>query len=152
MDYEIDEDEVILYEGSAEYVVDEEKTKTEFKLTNKKMIFEKKKGAFKKEKELVDIVALADVKIHNDQVQCKQKFTELEIQTKQKKFSIVFDNIFNAIKVWNLIVDNITGTDIINRGLKKARNSLEYVDETLDLVDDAKGTLAKGIIGKKRLK
>ena len=93
MNYEIDEDEVILYEGSAEYVVDEDKINTEFKLTNKKMIFEKKKGAFKKERELIDIIQLADVKIHNDQVQCKQKFTELELQTKQRNsqlFLIIF--------------------------------------------------------------
>ena len=76
MDYVIDEDEVILYEGSAEYVVDDDKTKTEFKLTNKKMVFEKKKGTLKKEKELIDIVQLADVKIHNDQVQCKQKYRQ----------------------------------------------------------------------------
>ena len=47
-------------------VVDEDKINTEFKLTNKKMIFEKKKGAFKKERELIDIVQLADVKIHNE--------------------------------------------------------------------------------------
>lgn len=42
-------------------------------LTSQKLIFEKEKGLFKKERELVDIILLESVKFYNDAAQIKHK-------------------------------------------------------------------------------
>lgn len=145
MNYDIGEDEVILYKGDVKYSINEKNIDAKYILTSKKMIIEEKK-----KKDLIDIIGLDEIKVHNDKVQCKQNFCELYIQSKRNSFSITFNNVFDAIKVWNLIVDNITGTHIIKRGLKKAKESLDIVDETLDVVDQAKGIMVKGLIGRKK--
>ena len=53
MNYQVEENEVILYEGSAGYKKDSNKTiSISLVLTSKRMIFEHEKGFFKKQKEL----------------------------------------------------------------------------------------------------
>ena len=144
MNYKIDTDEVILYEGSVGYKIESEKKKRLlFKLTSKKMIFEQEKGLFKKTKELIDIINLNDIKIFNGEVQCKQKLEELYIQTNQKNVYLIFDGIFEAKKVSNKIIDTITGTSMTERGSSKIKGALDLVDETLGL--DTRG-ITKGII------
>ena len=162
MEYEIDEDEVILYKGFAVYVVNSKNTNTNFTLTSKKMIFEQEKGVFKKTIELIDIVELSDLKIYNGEVQCKQKMTELQIQTKKKNFSIYLTGIFEAKKVNTLIINTITGTTVAKRGSNKVKDGLDLVDETLDmdtrgvvrglLENGIKGSIINGIKGKKNNK
>lgn len=162
MEYEIDEDEVILYKGFAVYVVNSKKTNTNFTLTSKKMIFEQEKGVFKKTIELIDIVELSDLKIYNGEVQCKQKMTELQIQTKKKNFLIYLTGIFEAKKVNTLIINTITGTTVAKRGSNKVKDGLDLVDETLDmdtrgvvrglLENGIKGSIINGIKGKKNNK
>ena len=72
-------EEVVLYEGSV--------TSKNYKgtilltLTSLKLVFEKEKGIFKKERELVEIVALDTVKTYNDAAQIKQKGDTVEVQT-----------------------------------------------------------------------
>ena len=76
--YELLADEVILYEGiSSITIIDEKKIShaLQVTLTSKKLIFEKEKGIFKKERELIDIILLENVKLYNDTVQVKQKTT-----------------------------------------------------------------------------
>lgn len=69
--YELQPEEVVLYEGAV--------TRKAYKgnllmtLTSQKLIFEKEKGLFKKERELVDIILLESVKFYNDAAQIKQK-------------------------------------------------------------------------------
>ena len=60
MNFQIDEDEAILYEGSVLYEKDssDKSYDVDLTLTSKKMIFEQEKGFFKKQKQLFDIVNL----------------------------------------------------------------------------------------------
>ena len=95
--YEIDNDEVILYEGKVGY--NKNYIDVEFKLTSKKMIFEKQKGLIKKTKELIDIVPLNKIKVYNDSVQIKQKMNELQVQTLDKNFSIYANGMLEAKKL-----------------------------------------------------
>ena len=100
MNYEIEENEVILYEGFAEYKSESNKAlNVSLVLTSKRMIFEQEKGFFKKQKELIDIINLNDIKMFNGEVQCKQKFNELIIQTNKKNFSLLFNGLIEAKKV-----------------------------------------------------
>ena len=151
MNFQIDEDEAILYEGSVLYEKDssDKSYDVDLTLTSKKMIFEQEKGFFKKQKQLFDIVNLSDIKIFNDEVQCKQKLDELQIQTNNKAFSISFDGILEAKKVYNKIINTITGTTMAKRGSDKVKSALDLVDETLglDTRGVARGLLENGIKG-----
>lgn len=156
--YEIDNDEVILYEGKVGY--NKNSIDVEFKLTTKKMIFEKQKGLIKKTKELIDIIPLDKIKIYNDSVQIKQKINELQVQTLDKNFSIYANGILEAKKIITKIIDTITGTTISERGSKKISGAIDLVDETLGLntrdtvkavlENGIKGTLINGIKNKKK--
>lgn len=144
MNYQVEENEVILYEGSAGYKKDSNKTiSISLVLTSKRMIFEHEKGFFKKQKELVDIINLSDIKMYNGEVQCKQKFDELVIQTNKCNFSLSFDGLIEAKKVNTKIINAVTGTTMAERGSEKVKGAFNIVDETLGL--DTRG-IAKEII------
>ena len=144
MNYEIEENEVILYEGFAEYKSESNKAlNVSLVLTSKRMIFEQEKGFFKKQKELIDIINLSDIKMFNGEVQCKQKLNELMIQTNKKNFSLLFNGLIEAKKVNTIIINAVTGTTMAERGSEKVKGAFNIVDETLGL--DTRG-IAKGII------
>ena len=144
MNYEVEDNEVILYEGSARYKKDSNKTIIiSLVLTSKRMIFEHEKGFFKKQKELVDIINLSDIKIYNGEVQCKQKSDKLVIQTNKCNFSLSFNGLIEAKKVNTKIINAVTGTTMAERGSEKVKGAFNIVDETLGL--DTRG-IAKGII------
>lgn len=77
--YEMQPDEVILYEGNVS--CPKYKGNLQVVLTSQKVVFEKEKGLFKKEHELVGIIPLESVKLYNDAVQIKQKGSVVEMQT-----------------------------------------------------------------------
>lgn len=145
--YVIDNDEVILFEGKVGY--NKNNMDVEFKLTSKKMIFEKTKGVIKKTKELIDIVPLDKIKIYNDSVQIKQKMNELQVQTIDKNFSIYVNGILEAKKIIIKIIDTVTGTTVTKRGTQKISGAIDLVDETLGLNtrDAVKGVIENGIKG-----
>ena len=92
--YELQPDEVILYEGTVN--CKEYKGNLQLTLTSRKIIFEKEKGILKKEEELLDVVTLEQVKIYNDTAQIKQKASEVEIQTIAKNLTIIFSGMLEA--------------------------------------------------------
>lgn len=77
--YELQIDEVVLYEGIVRSSTF--KGSVRLTLTSKRMIFEKEKGLFKKELEVIDVILLENIKTYNNAVQVKQKGAEVEIQT-----------------------------------------------------------------------
>ena len=139
--YELQSDEVILYEGAVS--CKEYKGNLLVTLTSKKIIFEKEKGIFKKEKELVDVIELEQVKIYNDAAQVKQKAAEVEIQTIAKNITIVFSGMLEARKFTAKIIDAVTGTTVAKRGSNKIKDAFSMVDDTLGL--DTRGTI-KGVL------
>ena len=145
--YELMADEVILYEGmvtSKNY-----KGTLQLILTSSKIIFEKEKGLFKKERELIDILPLETVKIHNDAAQVKQKGDIVEIQTVDKNIAIVFSGILDARKFTGKIVDAVTGTTLARRSSDKIKDAFNMVDDTLglDTRGAIKGFLENGVKG-----
>lgn len=139
--FELQSDEVILYEGTV--------TSKEYKgnllltLTSQKIILEKEKGLFKKDRELVDKVLLENVKFYNDSVQIKQKGDSVEIQTVAKNISMSFSGLLEARKFTGKIVDAVTGTTLAKRVSDKTKGAFNMVDETLGL--DTRGTI-KGLL------
>lgn len=139
--YELLADEVVLYEGvvtSKNY-----KGTLQLTLTSQKLIFEKEKGLFKKERELIDTVPLDSVKVYNGVAQIKQKSDTIELQAVDKNVSIVFSGILEARKFTGKIVDAVTGTTLARRSSNKIKDAFNMVDDTLGL--DTRGAI-KGIL------
>lgn len=139
--YELMADEVVLYEGvvtSKNY-----KGTLQLILTSQKIIFEKEKGLFKKERELIDILPLETVKVYNDAAQVKQKGDTVEVQAVDKNIAIVFSGMLEARKFTGKIVDAVTGTTLARRSSDKIKDAFNIVDDTLGL--DTRGTI-KGFL------
>ena len=134
-------DEVVLYEGTA--TSKSYKGTLQVTLTSQKLVFEHEKGLFKKERELVDIIPLENVKIYNDAAQIKQRGSDVEIQTIQKNFTLVFTGILDARKFTGNIINAVTGTTLAKRGSNIIKDAFAVVDDTLGL--DTRGTV-KGVL------
>lgn len=139
--FELQPDEVILYEGTV--------TSKEYKgnllltLTSQKVVIEKEKGLFKKEREIVDVFMLDGVKRYNDVAQIKQKGDSVEIQTVEKNITISFSGMIEARKFTGKIIDAVTGTTLAKRVSDKTKDAFNMMDETLGL--DTRGTI-KGLL------
>lgn len=139
--YELQPEEVVLYEGEVTCKV--YKGNLQMTLTSQKVVFEKEKGLFKKERELVDIIPLESVKIYNNAAQIKQKGAEVEVQTVEKNLAIEFSGMIEARKFTGKIVDAVTGTTLAKRSSDKIKDAFTMVDDTLGL--DTRGTI-KGVL------
>lgn len=139
--YELQSDEVILYEGMVTSKI--YKGNLQLTLTSQKIIFEKEKGLFKKERELIDIILLENIKFYNDTAQIKQKGADVEIQTTEKNINLVFSGMHDARKFTRKIIDTVTGTTLAKRSSEKIKGAFNIVDETLGL--DTRGTI-KGVL------
>ena len=148
MNYEIASDEVILYEGYVGYEDNKNKSvSTKFTLTSKRMIFEKKLGFLKTRYELYKEISLSDIKIFNDEVQCKQQSDSVLIQTKNENISLYIGSILEARKVCSSIINTLTGTTTAQRGSDKIKKAIDLVDDTLGINTRgiANGILENGI-------
>lgn len=145
--YELREDEVVLYEGIVTGNV--AKGTLQLILTSQKLIFEKEKGLFKKERELIDIFTHEDIKFYNDNAQIKQKGTNVEIQTVSQNITITFSGMIEARKFTGKIIDAVTGTTLAKRSSDKIKGAFNMVDDTLglDTRETIKGVLENGVKG-----
>lgn len=139
--YELQADEVILYEGTV--TSKQYKGSMQLTLTSYKIVLEKEKGLFKKERELIDILLLENVKFYNDEAQIKQKAETVEIQTVEKNVTFAFSGMLEARKFVGKIVNAVTGTTLAKRGSNKIKDAFNMVDDTLGL--DTRGTI-KGVL------
>lgn len=119
--FELLADEVVLYEGvvtSKNY-----KGSLQLTLTSHKIVLEKEKGVFKKERELIDIIMLETVKFYNNAAQIKQKNDTVEVQTTDKNITLVFSGMLEARKFTGKIVDAVTGTTLAKRSSDKIKDA-----------------------------
>jgi hypothetical protein len=131
------EDEVVLYNGEA--TSNEYKGNLKITLTSHQIVVEKEKGLFKKEIELLDTIALEDIKTYNHVVQIKQKGASAEIQTKTKNITFNFSGLIEARKFVGKAIDASTGTTLAKRSSDKVKSALDLTDDTLGL--DTRGTI-----------
>ncbi len=139
--YELGIDEVILFEDEVTH--NKLKERLKLTLTSRKIIFEKEKGIIKKEKILMEIINLEDIKIYNEKVQVKQKGLEVIIQTTKDNIIITFYGMLRANKFVGKIVDTVTGTTLTKRSTEKIKGVFNTVDDVLGI--DTRGTL-KGVV------
>lgn len=146
MNYELDSNEVILCEEVVTY--SEFKGSLQMVLTSKKIVLEKEKGIIKKQKELIDIINLEDIKIYNEKAQIQQKGVDVNIQTVSKNIKISFDGIIKANKFVTKIIDTITGTTMTQRSTNKIKDAINVVDDVLGMNtrDTIKGVMENGVV------
>ena len=131
------EDEVVLYNGEA--TSNEYKGNLKITLTSLQIVVEKEKGIFKKEIELLETIALEDIKTYNDVVQIKQKGASAEIQAKTKNITLNFSGLIEARKFVGKAIDASTGTTLAKRSSDKVKSAIDLTDDTLGL--DTRGTI-----------
>lgn len=139
--YALQADEVVLYEGTA--VSQMYKGNLLVTLTSCRVILEREKGVFKKERELLDVLPLEEVKCYQDAAQIKQKGAAVEIQTTAKNVTLSFPGTLEAKKFAGKMVDAATGTTLAQRVSAKTKSAFALVDDTLGL--DTRGTI-KGLL------
>lgn len=147
VNYELQPDEVVLYEGTV--TCNAYKGSLQITLTSQKIVFERDKGFFKKERELIDVIMLESVKFYNETAQIKQKGAEVEVQTVEKNITVVFSGMLEARKFTGKIVDAVTGTTLAKRGSNKMKGAFDIVDDTLglDIRGTIRGVLENGVKG-----
>ena len=140
-------DEVVLYDGNV--TSSKHKGSIMVTLTSLKLVFEREKGLFKKKRELIEIITLDTVKVHNDVAQIKQKGNTVEIQTIGANIALTFTGIFEARKFAGKTVDAVTGTTLAQRSSEKIKGAFNMVDDTLglDTRGAIKGLLENGVKG-----
>lgn len=151
--YELEENEVILYRNSV--FCDNIEGCSNLILTSKKMIFEQSKtikiGVFKTktEKVIVNTIMLKNIKIYNGKIQIQQKGSNVYVQTIENNFNINFNSIIEAMKFVTKITDAITETTISERGTEKIKGAFDKVDDVLgfNTRDTIKGVIENGITG-----
>ena len=104
---------------------------------------------FKKERELIDIILLENVKFYNDTAQIKQKGSEVEVQTVDKNLTIAFSGMLEARKFTGKMINAVTGTTLAKRGSNMIKDAFTMVDDTLglDTRGAIKGVLENGVKG-----
>lgn len=147
MNYEIQEDEVVLYEGMV--TSNNYKGSIFLTLTSQKLVIEKETGIFKKVRELLEQINLTDIKIYNGKAQVKQKGSNVDIQAVTKNITFVFSGLLEARKFTGKIIDAVTGTTLAQRASNKTKSAFELVDDTLgfDTRGAAKRLLEQGVKG-----
>lgn len=123
--YQLENDEVILFEGLV--TVEELKSEVKFTLTSKKMKFEKEKGIFKRKLKTIDIIPLTNIKVYKENVQVKQNKENVMIQTINKNITLSCANMSEAKNIAEEIINIKTGSNKFNRNSKKATKIVKNV-------------------------
>lgn len=133
--YQLKNDEVILFEGQVTYK--EIKSEVKFILTNKKMVIEKEKGLFKKKFKLIDTILLDDIKIFKNDVQVKNNKEEVLIQTIEKNITFICSDISEAKKIVGEIIDIKTDSNSYERGKNKVKKTLSVINDGMEILEKA---------------
>ena len=164
--FEIKEDEVILYEARLSGSLLELNNSIYLTLTSKRIIIEeitKKSGLLNKkdEKKLFEEIELKDIKTFNNKIQVNQKGNKVTIQAVKSNITLEFSGTIEAMKFVTKVTDAITNKTLTDRSFDKVKETFDKVDDVLgfdtrgtvkDVLDNCIGrNLIKGIgIGKSK--
>lgn len=145
--FELLEDEVVLYEGEVESKSHDASLK--ITLTSQKIVLESERGIVRKTREQVDTVALTTVKWYHDAAQIKQHGSSVEIQTTSGNYAFTFTGIIEARKFINKAIEAVTDMTLAKRVSEKTKKAIDLVDDTLetDTRGTIKGVFSQGIKG-----
>lgn len=119
---------------------------TQLVLTDKRLIFEQERGLFTKKLRPVYIVNIDDIKMYKDQVKIEQKNRTITMQAKDRDVSFICDNLIEAKKIMEKIIDVRTDSCLFDRTAEKAK---KIVKRAITIAGVA-GTAAVGIAKNKK--
>lgn len=119
-------DEEIIYEGIVN-------NNTKLTLTNKRMIFEKKRGLFKKKYRVVDTILIDNIKFYRSGG-IRQKMSKVIIKTSKKDIQLKCSSVIDAKKIVDGIIYVKTGKNVIERETFKINNTLKLLKGCKDSI------------------
>ena len=152
--FEIKEDEVILYEARLSGSLLELNNSIYLTLTSKRIIIEeitKKSGLLNKkdEKKLFEEIELKDIKTFNNKTQVNQKGNKVTIQAVKSNITLEFSGTIEAMKFVTKVTDAITNKTLTDRSFDKVKETFDKVDDVLgfNTRETLKGVIENGITG-----
>ena len=128
--YELDEDEVVLYKGKVD--LKERKGNTELILTNKNIVLATEiKKIFSKEEVFVDIYSVGEVKDYEGKPQVLKKGNLIEIYLLHEEVEFSFDSGSECRKFMDAVLKLITHKNKFERGVDKVNSAIASVDKSL---------------------
>ncbi len=116
---------------------------TQLILTDKNLIFKQERGLFKKKLKPIYILSLDDIKVYKDQVKIEQKNKLVIIQTKNKDVNFTCDNLIDARKIIEKIIDVKTDSSVFDRATDKAKKIITNAVTAVGLVGTAAVAVSK---------
>jgi hypothetical protein len=153
-DIKVEKDEVILFNESVFH--DGFNLDLDLTLTNKRINFSgirvTKTGFLKLtkvEEPINEDIKLEDIKIYNNDPQLTQKNDSVFIQTINKNFTITFDNFLKARQFITKVIDILTESKMLDRGLEKTNKTINKIDNVLGVNtrNTIKGVIENGLVG-----
>ena len=141
VNFDLQSDEVVLQEAAV--TCKSLKGTILLTLTSQKIVLEREKGFFKKERELIEIIMIESIKVYNNEAQVKHKGNMVDIQTINENISFAFAGMLEARRFAGKVIDTVTGTTLAQRSSERVKNAFGVVDDALGL--DTRGAI-KGII------
>ncbi len=103
-------------------------------ITETRMIFQKKKGLFKKKYKVVKSIIIDDIKIVDDKVKIDQKKNKIIICTKDDEITFYANSMTEAKVIVEELYKNIFGENFLERTSKKGIHILNVVKNTAKIV------------------
>ena len=144
--YILREDEVVLYKGDIMLV--EQKDKAQLLLTNLNMVFiTNTKKIIEEEKRTIEVYSVSDVKIYEGLPQVKAEGENVEIYLKNTEKEFSFVSRGECHKFISVITKLLTGKTGLERNAEKVKNTIDLVNETLEVdIVKATGNVVKSIM------
>lgn len=130
--YNLEKDEVILYEGNI--TIEGIKKSVKFTLTNKNMLFAKERGIFNKKLKIYEVIPISNIKTYKGNVQVKQKKNNITIETLDKMIDFTCPSAIEGQKIVNGILYAKTGKNIIERSNSKIKNTLKKINDSKEII------------------
>lgn len=103
-------------------------------ITEKDILFQKKKGIFKKRYKIVKDILISDIKVIKDKVKIEQKKNNLIIYTKDDKFTFATKNVVEAKRIVEEIYKIIFGEYFLVRNSKKGIKFLNSAKNAVEII------------------
>lgn len=131
----IEIDEKILYEVLVKYIGS--KFDTKLILTDKRIIFERKKGLFNKQYKIVDEINISDIRLNKNKLLIKNTGSTVVIEANTKIYKFVCGSVIEAKLIIEEIIKIKTGENLLERTSGKVVKMSNVISKTVGAVTGA---------------
>ena len=128
----IEIDEKILYEVLVKYIGS--KFDTKLILTDKRIIFKRKKGLFNKQYKIVDEINISDIRLNKNKLLIKNTGSTVVIEANTKIYKFVCGSVIEAKLIIEEIIKIKTGENLLERTSGKVVKMSNVISKTVGAV------------------